>query len=69
MTTGAANDTPFRHQERKTDSKRRDDDDRDEPRDAPERDLFDSPSDSWRDLELREMLDEIESQPTERADS
>ena len=35
----------------------------------PERDLLDSPSDSWRDLELRVMLDEIGGSPAERADS
>ncbi len=69
MTTGAANDRPFRREERKSHSDRPGSDDRVEPRDPPERDLFDSPSDSWRDLELREMLDQIENQPVERAGS
>lgn len=54
---------------RQTHGARPDVDDGDEPRDPPERDLFDSPSDSWRDLELREMLDQIECQPVDRADS
>lgn len=32
----------------------------------PERDLFDSPSDSWRELEDLEALMELEEEPTGR---
>jgi hypothetical protein len=58
--------TASRRDGRKAESERREVEKVEEPRDPPERDLFDSPSDSWRDLEHRQMLDEIESSPTER---
>jgi hypothetical protein len=45
---------------------RRERENHEDARDPAERDLFDSPSDSWRDLEHRQMLDEIERSPAER---
>jgi hypothetical protein len=57
--TNEAREAPFRRKKRKAEDVRPDGENLDEPPGPPERDLFDSPSDSWRDLELREMLDEI----------
>lgn len=65
MPPPASLDTPSDPEDPK--SKSTYDDDRHEELDEPsERELFDSPSDSWRELEDLEELMELDEEPTGR---
>ncbi len=63
MTSSAS---PFDPEDPKSEESPDDDGRIDELDDQRERDLFDSPSDSWRELEDLEVLMELDEEPTGR---
>lgn len=65
MPSTPAFDTRFDPEDPKSDDAAPEDR-RDELDERSERDLFDSPSDSWRELEDLEMLMELDDEPTGR---
>lgn len=66
MSPSPAFDAPFDPEDPKSNDDRLDDERMDELDDRRERDLFDSPSDSWRELEDLETLMELDEEPTGR---
>ncbi|HUQ04128.1 MAG TPA: hypothetical protein VM261_16630 [Kofleriaceae bacterium] len=66
MPTTTAFASPFDPEDPKSEDDRHDDARDDELDEHRERDLFDSPSDSWRELEDLELLMELDEEPTGR---
>jgi hypothetical protein len=67
MYAPSSSNTPFDREDPKSYDDGPDDDEVDLLDPSTRRDLFDSPADSWRDLEIREALDELDPEPVERA--
>jgi hypothetical protein len=61
-----ASEAPFDPEDPKSEERDDDADRRDELDERSQRDLFDSPSDSWRELEDLELLMELDEEPTGR---
>lgn len=66
MLTSPTSSGHFDPEDPKSDDGKLDEDRLDELDEPHERDIFDSPSDSWRELEHLEVLMELDEEPTGR---